>query len=549
MFGEMTFNYKNMSEIEADAVSTLTLLKGQKAYEVSTINGKVKVNTLTQNKIESLKANENWIELYETFNNYFLYGVKTKDATKFTEFINQLNSFTAFNMLGLSAFPALAAMTANVFNTSVQAARGTFFTSKQEAKALWLMSGGGAMNSEDRKIAYGFLQLIQPHIDNRKFAKDRMLSSTNLAKAATIDHFFIGLRAPDMFNQAVVCLSILQNSTFDEKGNIVLIDKYLSKPVGYYSMSKEGRAKADAELKEKRKNIKSVYDMGKIVDGEFVVEGHEDLTNITNKTINDFRQFVRQVNKNIIGNVDPDDVSDYRTNTYARALMLFRNWMPRMFMERYGELRYNRELHQHEWGRYKTFWTQVIKFNRDEANRLRWNLLIGVEKAAVMEYEKMIAKDPEIADEVSLEEYVGLYKSNMKASYRGLAITAGLILLMYFSGKYFDDDDDLTGGEKVTARMIKRAYSEMAMFANPLEAINILKSPSASMQPLVTFSKAMTHSAQEIAGFAINDEEMMQKAKPLKYWMGFSPFANVEKMYRNFDETWQEAIEDNKVSE
>jgi hypothetical protein len=73
---------------------------------------------------------------------------------------------------------------------------------------------------------------------------------------------------------------------------------------------------------------------------------------------------VKQVNKSIIGNMDSNDAYLFKANVWMRSLMLFRNWMPRAIRERYGSLRYNRELGRIEKGRYSTFF-DMLKLNKD----------------------------------------------------------------------------------------------------------------------------------------------------------------------------------------
>jgi len=551
IFGEMASNYKNMSEIENSTLAALEILKGQEAYSSSAFNPLgVKISPMTQNPQKSTQANEGWVEMYEDFMNYFVYGVRTKNPSKVTEMLDSLNKFTSFNLLGLAPFPAMAALVANASNTQIQIARNIYFNEGQFAKSLWMLTGGRAIGGNEKEIAFGLLQLLTPTIDIRAEAKNRRLSTKIQVRTVTVDHFYVMLRETDQFNQSAVALSMLQNATVTKDGRIRLLSDYAKdlRPDNYYDKDTD-RKKIDAEIAEKMKSVKSIMDLTSVDDkGILRIEGIPELSM---ETLMEFRQMIRQVNKNIIGNMDANDIFTAKVNAWVRPFLLFRNWMPRMIEERFGELRYNRELQRAEFGRYKTFFKHLTTVAKDENNRLKWSMAIGVIEAAKIEYLKQVALNSNIADDISEMEFIDMYKENMRASYAGLAITAAVLMFIFASIRAFDDDDDenLTASQKLQLKLLRRAYSEMSMFANPVEAINILKSPTASLAPLVTLGRALNHSVKELTGWGINDEEMQFKAKPMKFWMNFNPLAGPEKFYRLLDEQWQERIEDNKKSE
>lgn len=548
LFGEMSYNHKNMSQIETSALAGLNLIQNQKSYERSSTSplGLVRSNTTANFKV-SEEANKGWVEMYKDFMNYFVYDIKTKNPSSLTQFLDTLNQYTAFKYLGLSIFPALAATTANIANTQVQISKNVYFGNKEFSKAIWLLSGGRAMSSKDKDIAYALLEAIDPVIDIRTNAKDRKLKNNIVNRHATSEHFYAMLRKPDELNQKAVTLALLQKSTIDDKGNIVLMSKYLQdlKPFDYYSYPKgsKERNQMDAVIAEKSKNLKSVMDMASLDDkGNLLLDGKV----LDKESILQFRQLSRQVNKNIIGNVDPNDIATYKVNAWARSLFLFRNWLPRAIDERYGEVRFNRELNSYEMGRYRTTFNHLFTFIKDEYNNSKWSLLVGVEEAAKAQYYKQLQLRPELEGNLSLNEFVDLYKQNLRASIKGLALTAGVLMLLIIAGKAYDDDDEVTPGEKFTLKVLNRSYTELMMFVNPIEALNILKSPSAATAPLSDLFKVFQHGSMEVFGAVTGDEDYQKRAKPLKYIMTFNPLYGPEKVYREFDESWKDMIEGNE---
>jgi hypothetical protein len=352
-----------------------------------------------------------------------------------------------------------------------------------------------------------------------------------------MDALFFMLRKPDELSQNTVALAMLQNYTIQD-GRFISIVDYVneSRPDNYYQLSKEDRKSIDKKLSEQKKDIKSVFDMAELKDGIVTIP---KLDEIGTYAVNELRNTIKQVNKNIIGNVDSEDISTYKRVAWARSLMLFRNWMPRAIDERFGELRYNRELNKNELGRYRTMLLMVFKGSRDSANNLKWNMLLGVEKVALIEYKKYLIANRGQSNLMTENEFVDLYKSNIAAQMRELQILAGFLAMMFAGYKYIDDDRDKRGA-KYAYKLAKRAYSELAMFWNPVEALNILKNPSAAIAPLTDMVRLLKHSTYELTGQIIGDDKMVKEAQPLRFLIGFTGLGSIERTISDLNKDWEE---------
>jgi hypothetical protein len=554
IFGEMSYNFKNMSEIEDAAITGLEVLKTIPSYETG-LGGKVIRSSITQDLQSSLEANKSWVETYKTFMDFYVYGVTTKNPSVLTNLLDNLSRYTSFKLLGLSVFPAAAAVIANTSNTFTQSGRSVYFPARDWAKANRVLAGGKVgLGGQDKDIVYALIDLLKAPMDNKYTQKNRALSTKVAVRHVSIDLWFTLLREPDILNQNATTIALLYNSTIID-GKIVLFSDYKKalRPKGFYDLSKEEQKRITKEIDSKMKTVKSVIEMASVdKDGNLSLE---DNTELSIDSILSFRQLSRQLNKNIIGNMDPSDVIAAKSNAYIRPFLLFRNWMPRMIEERYGELRYNRELRRWELGRYNSMFKQMFNAYRDEANNLRFAILIGAEQAARIEYFKR-GLDPE---KISLDEFIDLYKENMGASWRGLTMTMAVLLLMTaLIGAKFDDDDEeynlveksitavgLDGlfRHKIFKKLVKRAWSEIALFANPVEALNILKSPTAAMAPLVQIVKVFEHGTKELVGAALGDDEMRKKAQPGRLFLEtINPFDRVERFYRDFDEDYDKWV-------
>jgi len=63
------------------------------------------------------------------------------------------------------------------------------------------------------------------------------------------------------------------------------------------------------------------------------------------------------------GNTNSDDINNIKRTVLGQALMQFRNWIPRMADERFGNLRYTGDLQTWEEGKYRSFWAQTVNKN------------------------------------------------------------------------------------------------------------------------------------------------------------------------------------------
>ena len=545
LFGEMAYNYKNMSDVETTAKAGLDVLKGMSAYASSSFNPLgIKFNPITQEGKATMEANATAIEMYKGFMDYYIYGIKTANPSTTTQSLEKLNRITSHTLLGLSIFPALAATIANIANTQIQIRRNIYFNNKHYSKSAWMLSGGSVDKNTRDKVAY-LSQLFNPQIDQREQAKNRKLSTSIATKHLSTDILYLMLRKPDEINQNLVFLSMLQNSTFDKDGKIVLLSDYAKRlrPDNYYSLPKGGaeRKAIDAKIKEQMKSVKSVMDMVTIKDGKAYIDGK---TELDSEVIFAFRQMVKQVNKSIIGNMDSNDTYLFKANVWMRSLMLFRNWMPRALRERYGSLRYNRELGRIEKGRYSTFF-DLLKLSKDTAGKLRWNMLVGVEEVAKLEYLRAVAKNPQLMENVTEAEFIDMYKENMKSQWTGLGITIAVLMLGYLLAGYYDDDDDsLQPGEKFNMKLMNRAFSELAMFASPIEALIILKSPSAATAVPATAFKLFDHLLKEAYGQITNDTEMTSSATPFKYFLNLTYLSGPSRAAAILDDTYDDWLND-----
>jgi len=364
-----------------------------------------------------------------------------------------------------------------------------------------------------------------------------------MTRVVTQEHFFIMLRKPDEIFQKANFAAMCRNYTLTEDNKIVRIDKLLERPIDYYKLKDEEKKAIDKANEEKKKSIKSIRQQIEIVNSELKIDG-KSITDDVYDAFLEFRQTARQVAKNVIGNMDKNDMALYKQNANLRALMLFRNWLPRMIDERFGEVRYNQELEEYEWGRYKTAWSYIARHFVYEKKKLKLNFAVGVTDMALMEYQKYMIAHPD--SEMTELEFVDLYKSNINASMRGMVFTAAFVFLLFFlRGVGAPPDDEVqSGGDKVALRVLNRAVSEALMYVNPAEALNILKSPTAILVVPTNLGKAMNHTFKQFIGYSMDDDQMMKRAHPTMHWLSLAPLSGIDRFMRLYDKAWNDYLED-----
>jgi len=328
---------------------------------------------------------------------------------------------------------------------------------------------------------------------------------------------------------------LMENHMLTDDGRIVKIDTYVKEKYDYnnsfYNKSsserKEIRKKIEAEVKELQET-KSLFTIGKIDDeGKFYIPGLDKKS----KEFSKFKDKVKAVSKSIIGNSSHDDINRIRTTVLGMALMQFRNWIPAMVAERTGKFKYDDALETYTIGKLNLFISEMFS---SKFPSLIKSLLLGFGTdgiaAAKAKYQEMKRKAYEKGEEWTITEgeFIDLYIGSLRSQMLELIVILSFVGLMFALFSSGDDDDKPRDGFLMyLSRAMDKYKQEFLFYYDPREFTNLVRTPIPVVGLLEDFYRFVGAFAEQSAGVITSNEEMMDKAKPGKYFLrmvpGFNP--------------------------
>jgi len=489
LFGNMAINYKHMKEIEG---SSLLLREGLKdSKELVVIDGKV------EEKIMSADT----IELMNEYINYYVYGIKinTKDKTfevndktiSFNKTFNTLLKNNSVVSLALNTISAGANLAGGFANAVMIAARNRFFNRKQLLKATSLLGSGPQVNPK----AYSLIDYFDIMQEDKVYREANNLSVSKVTSLFTLDKLYALQRGGDWVIQNSILLAMIQSHTI-ENGKIV-------------------------SLKGKPEGTKSLLDLTEIKDDKLNLK---DL--ITEEEYLKFRNKTQRLVETALGMSTRDNITRYKMSIWGKALMQFRNWIPKMAEERFGDIAFDESLEIYTKGKYMTFLQNLGTSNfLPLISDLITGLGTNTKERAKELYKKEIIKNPTL--KITEEEFIELHLENIKAMMEELRMLLVTIATMAAITYSFDDDEKKSVQAKKVLELTERSFNELSFFLLPSSFTEIAKSPLPVMRTIVNTGNLLDHLfLKEIPGYLLQDEELMKKGKPMKYIHRSFPITN-----------------------
>jgi hypothetical protein len=529
------YNNVHMQEVETSANLLYEALKNEKFF-VTDLAGNVKTKDNGDPILKNAESSHT-LKAFEDFMNEAIYGVTVKGDKAFSvkrkriqrnadgsivkdkegkpimeeydfdvstyKFVSNILSYISKKALGLNMVSAGANLFGGMTNGIIEGAKGQFYSKSQFIKGVTAFSSG-KLNPEIL-TAVKYFDIMG---DMEGFNRANALSVNEAEKFFTYDKLFVLQKGGDSLVNNSILLAMLQSHGLDSEGKI-------------------------KNLKTLPKETKSIYQSMKIVDGNLTIAGLTDSAD--NKEFVKFRQKVLEVGKTVMGISPTYDIRLINQTIWGRAIMQFRNWMPRMAEARFGGIRYNENLEALEQGRYTTFKNFIqgsILTNTAEALKIMVGVGSNVDEILTNKFNALpnskreqIVKSfgGDISNSADIEKariaYIELNKSNLKATMMELQVLLSVWLCLMLMGGGAGDDDDKTktGFKRLTAKIGGRFYNEISFFVNPASFNAIMKSPFAATSTLADIANYGTHAFGQGKGVLLGDTKIQDKYKPLKY--------------------------------
>lgn len=528
IFGHMAYNYEHMSKIEPKILALRTLM-GDPSAEQGGVEVRNRLGQKIIGKFEPYLTKEGrtteTYRLFEDITDYYLYGIKFKDNSliKGLDTVHLLTKAKNFNSsikLGFAVIPAMGAFSAGTLGSYFTGKKGIAYTDAMFRQAVsWIVSAAPKYKA--------FTKYIDPENDNfleRAMHKDMASWKKKWMSDRALFKF---LRDADQRIMHNIAVAMSQNYGLDETGYIVRLNR---------------RTITD----EERKKYKTLWDLTTIDE-----KGNAKIEGISKEGYIAFRQAIKDVAQEIIGNMNPDDIGKMDTSLYINQFMAFRTWMPEVVRERIGGLKWNPTVQAMKWGRYSVL-SQEFKHELSDQEKIDYKVfatymlshfipklatlaadvaLFGIAPSRMLKsqnldrarahYQKWLIenKSAEKAG-VTFEDYLEIKEAQIKAVIVEIRVIATIMAMATVLGMKGDDGEPNYYANWFTRTMYKvftKTGSELTFMWNPTEFERLLKNPFPVVSLITQFKNTMVNTFDETRDTIFGENSKQDKA-PMWYY-------------------------------
>ena len=327
-------------------------------------------------------------------------------------------------------------------------------------------------------------------------------------------------------------LSIIDNSMVVD-GKVVNIIQYLKQQdraarKGLSESERKALEKSFDERVAALKESSSLDKIAKIENDEVVIPGLSDTE------LAKFRTSIIEYGRKINGQMNEDNKAGYRRDTIFSSFMMFKNWMPKLVAEHTLGIDKNTELDKWEYGRTRAFvktwqavgFTNIAKMRAiitgsDEGLQILNEIL----EAKKLDYFRKTGQELEITE----EEFQDLMREQIANQMKELYLLFSMMALV-LAAKAAEPPEDATDEEKNRykwwLKLINKTSDEITFYYNPLSFESMTKgSVIPSLGLLSRASQVMWYTSKEMYGEATDDQDMVDKTHPTKYFFNMIPVA------------------------
>jgi len=434
--------------------------------------------------------------------------------------IKKFGSYFQMKVLGGNLPSALTNFLGGTTNTLINS--GKFIDAGDIAFGQLRMMSGKFSDKEGKHIA-GLLDYFLPLTEDEKVFKGRDLSVNNAVANLSTDALFWFQRQSERFVQIPVFIAFTRN-TMVENGELVNIREFVRKKNDYgnkYQLSIADRKALDKKIEDEIKELQETRSLIKtttVVNDRLVIPGIDRLS----PTVYDFKTRIEQFTKDALGNMDPQDIYQYRMSVLTSSAMMFKNWIPRMADKRFGELRWEVGKDDWEYGRYRMM-SHGLLHNIAAGTGSLIGIMSGKESLIEKAKKLYIVKKAgvENPDQFMNEaQFVDMYVDAVTGTIQEVLTFMALLAMMWGLHQFAPDDDDAItkGSWKYALRLADRARDELSFFYNPMAMSSIANgSVFPALGAIIDLEKFAINAMKDLGYTIIGDEAGQNKTKTSKY--------------------------------
>lgn len=471
-----------------------------------------------------------------------------------------LNRYVQVKALGFKSISGLA----NYFGGNLQLAAlaGKYFDYREIARYQARLFGNRFKNDDERKMFVQLIDKFMPLKDDPTYDKMVSAGMSKLTDKNYSDILFVWFRQTEQHLEKSVFMALLDNMMVEDGRLVNIRDFVKSKYKNRYNSAEEYNSvkeKIKQEIDELKKT-RSINAIKKLEDGKLVVPGldlsnREELQRLTN--------VARTLSRTATGGATEFDNIRANMNVWLRSLMVFKGWIPKLALTRFGEFRrvaddFNVEIgedglttgEKYDIGRIRLF-SDFLHFNILRSVKEITDVLYvtddGIKKIDQLfdkyseDYEKRFGEP----HNMTKEEFADMIKINLRNQVRELMLLASLLGMSLALGWMApDDDEDRATKNKFRyfQKIVDKFISEVSFFYNPSEMASTLSGGMPAIGLFEDFGRATDHFFRETTGIDLSDptksmEQVRKEAQPIKNVMKLFPVSNsIIPLLASFDE-------------
>ena len=222
----------------------------------------------------------------------------------------------------------------------------------------------------------------------------------------------------------------------------------------------------------------------------------------------------------------------YRRDTLFKSFMMFKTWIPKLVSTRGEELKYNIEVDEWNYGRTRAFIKTIHHLGMRNIKNIQ-DIMLGTPEGLKILDEILERKRIEYFKKtgqtltITNEEFYEVMRREISREVKELA-TIMMMLSLVVTAKAAEPPEDASGLEKnrykFWARAVNKMSDEIMFYYNPMSMESITRgSFTPSLGLLSKIGSLFVNLERETQGYLLNDQEMIDKGHPLKYFLNLVP--------------------------
>lgn len=519
IFAKMVFNHEAITETHAEILALQQFLDTS-AEQILERRGKVVIDSMGNPITEKLQSTD-LPDIFRSFVDMYVYniGIKPiigdKDGSA-EKMLMKAKEYFTLKSLGFNFIAAAGSLASAKINTIVESNKGIIFnkTNYQDSmKSSW--------SEREKFLAINaFFDPMSHRLNNPRFAEEkkygeRFYSDPTMRgwinkyvnSRMLMNSFSVG----DQYIEELILVAMSKNYYVDGLGNLRRV-----------------KNQADYDINKDRL-IWNLFSYSK-ESGAKLNLSQEQLAN----AFESFRRAVQAGQSRIKGTIPEEDKAYWQSNIIAQLLMHFKSWMPGIFFERFGKVKFDNRIDSIYMGKYvalgkeftnpdklvfSEFFKKILlpKLGNLVSDITTFGLLssrrLNDAKSKELYFEKWLDNNPQYKGRVSFEDFNEVQQKQLKSVIQELRVLLVFAALISLLGADWDDDGEKDYKKYLLTRklasLLFKTQQELSFVYSPVAFTGMVKNPIPIVGLFTDAYVTATNTVDEILDIPFGEDRLI----------------------------------------